>query len=206
MAEIRFCKDIGMFALDRPRSSCKHATPFCVKTCFNVKLERAFNHAIKPKDIRNEAYWKQVDGDKIAKVLSKKRKSVERFRFMTRGEAFSDAKDIKKVKDILVKNTETLFWIPTRAWRNHKLRGLIELEILPLPNARVQASLDPSNTEAGVQEVIERGWSTIFYGDDNEIDGRYLCQKTHYHQVGACMSCKFGCFSSKQVHVHLKQH
>ena len=203
---IRYCKDIALWAIDRPRTTCKHATTFCAATCFNIKLERAFGHVINPKDTRNESYWQQLTGQQLSDALATKRNQPKRFRLMTRGEAFSTVEDIDRVRDIITHNPTILFWIPTRAWRNTTLCDRIESEILTLPNARVQASLDPSNSREETQNIIGRGWSTMFYGDDSATNGRYLCQKTHKHKVGACKTCRSGCFSKKQTHVHLKQH
>jgi len=205
---VRFCQDIGMFSIDRPRTTCKHATSFCAKHCYNVKLEAAFGHVIKPKDNRNEIYWQQLTGSGLNKELSKKRNQIKRVRLMTRGEAFSTIEDIKKVKDLLKSNPSTIFWIPTRAWRNIELRKAIESDIMTIKNARVQASLDPSNTQEEISSIIADGWSTMFFGDDSEQSqqNRKLCPKTHQGKKAHCSKCIGGCFSPKQTHVHLKQH
>jgi len=121
---IRFCKDIGMFAYNRSREiSCVHKTIFCDEECFNIKLEKAFGHGIRPKDIRNDAYWATLDGATVKSDLARKHKQTKRVRFMTRGEAFATLADVMKVRDILKTNPDTLFWIPTRGWRDTPLKN-----------------------------------------------------------------------------------
>ena len=203
---IRYCNDIDMFAIDRPVITCKHATSFCAKHCFNVKLYKAFGHGMNPKDVKNEQAWGTLTGSELAKVLAKKRNQTKRVRLMTRGEAISTASDIDKIIDIANNNKTSVFWVPTRAWRNAELRDLIEEKLFPLKNLRLQASLDPSNSEQEVQSLIAAGWSTMFFGDDTATDNRKKCPKTWNHANGHCSKCTGGCFSAKQTHVHLKQH
>lgn len=204
---IRFCKDIGMFSYDRSREfSCVHKTGFCEQTCFNEKLEKAFGHAIGPKDIRNDAYWLILNGRLVKKDLARKRNQTKRVRLMTRGEAFKTAQDVYKVMEICQENPNTIFWIPTRAWRDKGLRSMIETTFALIPNARILASLDPSNTVKEVVGLKARGWSTMYYGDDNATQDRYKCPKTHNHATGHCAKCIKGCFSEERVDVHLKQH
>lgn len=203
---LRHCSDIGMFAIDRPCTTCTHATSYCRKHCFNIKLYRAFGHGMKPKDVKNEEAWSCMDGITLSNVLDRKRKPTDRIRLMTRGEAISTMADIDKVASIATANPDRLVWVPTRAWRNPVLREAIEARLFPLPNLRLQASLDPSNTDAERDDLTASGWSTMFFGDDTATAGRFLCPKTHDHASGHCLTCKGGCFSSKQTHVHLKQH
>ena len=210
---IRFCDDIGMFAYDRSREqSCIHATAFCKgeypgsTPCFNAKLERAFGYTIAPKDVRNDAYWAQLTGPQVKRDLARRRNQTTRVRLMTRGEAFADVTDVYRVKDILQHSPATTFWIPTRAWRDKLLRTLIAAEIRPLKNARVLASIDPSNSETEIASLTANNWSTMFYGDDSATGGRYKCPKTFNHASGHCAKCVKGCFSAKRVDVLLKAH
>jgi hypothetical protein len=203
-SEIRWCSDIGMFCIDRPRTTCKHATSFCAKTCFNIKIEKYYN--LSNKDIRNEIYWQQITGEQVAKTLDRKRNQTSRFRLMSRGEAISTTEDIPRIKSILEHNSNRLVWLPTRAWRKLSLREMIEHEIRPFSNVRLFASLDPSNTEHEKQDLINNNWSTMFYGDNDDIRGRYLCPKTWNKQKGHCAICKHGCFFDQRIDIHLKQH
>lgn len=204
---IRFCKDIGMFAYDRSREhSCIWRTEFCNANCFNCKLEAAFGHAIEPKDVKNDAFWTMLDGAQVKADLASKRNQTKRVRLMTRGEAFRTVSDIRKVAEICKANPGTLFWVPTRAWRSKVHREVIERELFKVRNLRLMASIDPSNTDAEIESIKASGWSTMFFGDDTATEGRMLCPKTHKHKVGACATCKGGCFSAKQTHVHLLQH
>ena len=203
---IRFCKDIGMFAYDRSREfSCIYKTIFCEQTCFNNKLEKAFGHAIEPKDIRNDAYWLILNGRLVKKDLARKRNQTKRVRLMTRGESFKNMEDVRKVRDILIKNPDTIFWIPTRAWRDNALR-LALIGLKTFPNARIMASIDPTTSAFEIVLLKEMGFSTMYYGDDNATQNRYKCPKTHNHATGHCAKCIKGCFSKERVDVHLKQH
>lgn len=196
-----------MFAYDRSREfSCVHKTAFCDQTCFNEKLEKAFGHAIKPKDVKNDAYWLILNGRLVKKDLARKRNQTKRVRFMTRGEALKDRQDVYKIAEIAYENPDTIFWVPTRAWRSVELRALVETELFTIANLRILASLDPSNTVKEVIDIKARGWSTMFYGDDDATENRYKCPKTHNHADGHCAKCIKGCFSEDRVDVHLKQH
>ena len=66
--------------------------------------------------------------------------------------------------------------------------------------------LSASNTIDEIKAANIDDWSTMFYGDDSATDGRKKCPKTWQGKKGHCSKCKGGCFSSKQVHIHLKQH
>ena len=210
--EIRYCADLGMWATDRDiLKSCNWKTPFC-KNCYNWKLFSLYKD-MKTKDVRNEEFWAELDGKGFKKYFGGKRSgaTLKRFRFQTRGETFATVSDIHKVVDILEKNSNILFWIPTRAWRNEEMKALIEKHIFPLKNARVHASMDPTNTDKEWADVKSDGWSTMFYGDNDMIrnpngDLSYLCDKTFFGEKGACATCKGGCFSEKRVDVHMKKH
>jgi len=210
---IRYCTDIGMFALDRPRDvTCVHATEYCWNSCFNNKLERAFP-AIHPRDIRNENYYQRLDGPSFKAVMKRKRKSTRRFRGCTRGENFSNRADVLRWYDIITANPDTDFWLPCRAWRDKALRALILELLMPLPNAHVAASLDPETIDQW-PELQAEGWLAMYFGDDNDTpraDG-YACPKTWHHKhfkavsKAPCTTCTGGCFSKKPILVHLKQH
>jgi len=210
--EMRYCKDLGMWATDRDiQKSCNWRTPFC-KNCYNMKLFKVYKD-MKTKDVRNEDFWAALNGDMFKTMFAKKRTglTMERFRFQTRGETFAVTSDVDKVVDILEKNQNIQFWIPTRAWRNPELKSLIETKIFPLKNARVLASLDPTNTKDEWAMIKESGWSTMFYGDNDMIrnpngDISHLCSKTFFGEKSACATCKDGCFSEKRVDIHMKQH
>ena len=83
---------------------------------------------------------------------------------------------------------------------------------MPLSNAFVMASLDPSNSPSEWKSLKESGWSTMFFGDNEARftpngDPLHMCKKTWFKMKGVCgKKCQNGCFSSKRVDVHLKQH
>jgi len=203
---IRFCQDIGLWALDRPVSSCLHRTRFCAAHCYNRKLYRLYP-AMKTRDQKNETYWQGLTGQALGQDLKRKRKGPNgRLRLCTRGEPFSTEQDVLKVLEILRANRRVLLWIPTRAWRNKALRNMIEQHVLPEKNARVLASIDPSNTQQEIEGLRASGWSTMFFGDNTERTGSYRCPKTWQGRKGACSTCQAGCFSASRVDVHLKTH
>jgi hypothetical protein len=216
--ETRFCEDIGMLAIDRPiPETCVHRTSFCDATCYNNKLYRIYPR-MRDKDERNEEFWQQLDGEQLAGILSRSRyfkaQEKKRVRLMTRGEAFKDFSDIERVKDLALKNPDTEFWIPTRAWRHPLLRLVIEREIMHLHNVRLLASTDPTTSAEEWESLKLDGWNTMFYGDDDMTvtpngDRMFLCPKTHKKLKGHCGICKAGCFkpqSKGRVDVHLSRH
>jgi hypothetical protein len=209
--EMRYCADIGMWAIDRPiSSSCVHRTTFCDANCYNHKLYAMYG-AMHGKDTRNEIAWTANAVEGLGKTLARKRKgSKSRARLMTRGEAFSDHADIARVEAILQATPETVWWIPTRAWRNALLWSRVEDLAARYSNVRVLASLDPSNSAedwAGLDAA-----SIMFFGDDavasrpSNGERMFKCPKTHAHLSGHCAICKAGCFSSRRVSIHLKAH
>ena len=214
---IRYCEDIGMYAYDRQISaSCVHATAFCKKECFNDKLYKLYP-AMHGKDIRNEAYWAGINGTAVAIDLKRraKHKQTSRMRLMTRGESFSTIADVDRVESILTGNPGTDFWIPTRAWQNPILRAMIETRIRVLPNARIVASMDVTNTMEQWESLAVTNWSTMSFGCNEATvtplgDRMFKCPKTFQHINGHCSICKAGCFKADQadrpVHVLLKQH
>jgi len=215
----RYCDDIGMFASDRPindvgsvKGSCDHRTSFCDDTCYNVKLYRMYPNMGK-RDERCEREWMQVSGDAVRTYLSRKKKQTKRARHMTRGEAIKDLSDIYRVKDIALATPETTWWIPTRAWRNTLLRELIQIELFPVANIALNASLDPSNTQEEEDSLIDDGWNIMYFGDDTKYAEKgeaFKCPKTWKKLSGHCAVCKAGCFSQttigKRVTVHLSSH
>ena len=215
----RWCDDIGMFSTDRPindvgsvSGSCDHRTDYCDVTCYNVKLYRMYP-AMGLRDERCEKEWQAVSGEAVATFLARKRKQTKRARHMTRGEALKDISDIYRVKEIAIATPETTWWIPTRAWRNPMLRSLIEIELFPLHNIAINASLDPSNTQEEEDQLVADGWNIMFYGDDDKYAERgeaFKCPKTWKKMSGHCDICVAGCFSQttigKRKTVHLSQH
>jgi len=113
-------------------------------------------------------------------------------------------------------NPDQLWWIPTRAWRNPRLKVLIEKELMPLDNCAVNASFDPSNTDDEWKMMQDSDWNIMFYGDDaltiDPVYGKrmFKCPKTWKKMTGHCDTCKAGCFAQKTIGrtqiVHLSQH
>ena len=159
---------------------------------------------MRERDKRNEDYWQWLTGQRLYTQLSRKKKPVKRLRLCTRGEAFSTKEDVQKVVDLMRYSSSTLFWIPTRAWHHPKLKQMIEHIALNKHNARILASIDPSDDENQIQQLKDDGWSTVRIGANQET--RYRCPKTFEHKTGHCATCTKGCFSDSRVDVQLKLH
>jgi len=208
---------IQMWAIDRPVASCTHRTSFCRQNCYTRKAYTQYHHMMPASDIKNEYRWSAMTGDTIAAEIAGKNqraraRAVSRVRFCTKGEPFSEIKDIDLVKDIAVKNPEVLFWVPTRAWRHQEFREKIEDLLFDIGNLRIMASLDPSNTRIEAQSLKASGWSTMFFGMDDVEEAEETfglkftkCPKTHSGKRGSCQKCIL-CFSKRQMNVHLKEH
>ncbi len=213
--ETRFCDDLGLHCTDRSRKvSCKWKSPYCKKWCYNNKIETFFCKHIPGKDIRNERFWEELDGESFKELHSRKRKgNLTRFRFQTRGETFAKPSDVFKVKDIAEKNPKVVFWCPTRAWIDSEMKSLLEDNLIGIKNIRLHASFDPSHTQDQWKDLINSGWSIMYFGDDDlmnvptlGITPFFKCPKTHLGQKGSCGTCNKGCFDSTQTFVHLKNH
>ena len=220
----RECKDIGMAASDRPindtknhEGSCIHRTDYCDQTCYNIKLYNMYENMAN-RDDRCETIWQKLDksNSDFTNFFSRKKYDTSRVRHMTRGEAFKDIRDVYRVKTMCLLNPDILWWIPTRAWRNPRIKSLIEKELMTLDNCAINASLDPSNSEAEWQMLIDDDWNIMFYGDDtlthDPVYGKrmFACPKTHKGLKGHCIDCKAGCFAQKTINrtqiVHLSEH
>jgi len=211
-SEIRWCNDIGCFTIDRPiHSSCTHASAFCKETCFNLKLHKLYR-AMTGKDVRNEIAWIANNVIGLAKSLARRQKQVSRTRFMSRGEAVSNQSDIDRIDNILTATPGSIWWLPTRSWKDPILFSNLRNMLAKHKNVRLHMSLDPSDNLAEWEKAAKLNISVMFYGnDDMKIsplgEKMFLCPKTHKHIKGACGSiCNRGCFSKKRVIVHLKQH
>ena len=68
--EIRHCADIGLWSIDRPRSSCKWASEFCKMTCYNNSIESRFRKSIPVKDQRNETSWNSITGEALKELAA----------------------------------------------------------------------------------------------------------------------------------------
>lgn len=206
-SELAFRDDIGMFCFDRPIPvSCNHKTTFCDTACYNVKFYRL--HDLEPRDRRCEEIWQALTPETLADLqptLDRKRRQTRRIRLMSRGEAFSDYRDIERVSNIAT-STKTLLWTPTRAWRHQLLRPMVWTLQGAHANLRILASTDPTTTHEEFESLRLEGWSTMHFGSDSLAEKAFMCPKTHRHLKGHCAICRAGCFSRKQVHVHLAQH
>ena len=209
--ELSWYSELGMFAIDRPIPiSCTHQTDYCKTRCYNHKLYRIYPKMAQ-KDARNEEAWQAMnpeDLQALAKSLSRKRNQTKRVRLMSRGEAFSDYRDLAKVEALSRALPDTLLWVPTRAWQHPLLR----VQILELQgrrkNLRILASLDPTTTREEYEALLIEGWSTMGFGAGVEevMAKPFKCPKTHRHLKAHCATCKAGCFSPKRVDVWLLEH
>lgn len=205
---IRFCNDIGMFCLDFPMETCVFRTQFCNANCYNRKVYYIHDTdgRVTKRDKQNNTAWKECTVEEFVEAFSRKRtRQTKRFRFGTRGEPLNNIHNIFKIRAIALAMPETIFWIPTRAWRSPLLRDIIERQLMTLPNVRVMASVDPSNSIIELAQIQGR-WSTMFFGDNKQTAGRVRCVKTWDHSKAACATCDQGCFTTELIHVHLRKH
>jgi hypothetical protein len=177
---------------------------------------RKFDAWQKPADraayerrLRSE--WEELTPERFGELLRRRKHPTDRIRFASAGEALATPADVSRIESIIRAFPSTLFWLPTRAWRSPALRDPIRRRLLTLRNARVLASLDPSNTAEEVDGLMSDGWSSMFFGLDRLGVGspflhRYRCPKTWEHRSGHCRVCDEGCFRRGPVHVHLKKH
>ena len=211
---VRYCKDIGLWVLDRPRESCKYRTSFCKAKCYNGPLYRAFDAGgnMTTKDILSEIVWLDIRGAELSEVLQAKRKPVNRIRLMTRGEALADISDIERVADIAESMPKRLVMLPTRAWRSPHMWPHILRRLKPIENLRLLCSIDPSTTWEAITRLTGADMSTMFFGNDDrhplQFTDNHLvkCPKTWSHLAGYCAKCKGGCFTKSTIHVWLKEH
>jgi hypothetical protein len=209
-SELRWCEDIGLWALDRPKSSCTHRTAYCDAHCYNNKFWRW--PSVVEKDARNEAFWERMDTDvhELVQALARKRKPTDRLRLMTRGEALATKHDLYRVEQIARALPDTLIWTPTRAWRKREWAPQLT-QLRREPNLLLLASLDPSNTAEEHKALVEDGWSTMYFGPTPPPWDTFGCPKTlRPVPPGHCAGCKAGCFAprvlGRRVDVYLKEH
>jgi hypothetical protein len=211
--DMRWCADIGMFAIDRPMASCKHATRFCRKHCYNWKFFRTYPHTMRPHEKALAREWKELTGEGLRLQLSRKKNQTARLRMATRGEPLATLADVVKVESLARANPRTAFWVPTRAWRDSAVGGFADVVLGNLPNVRLMASVDPTTSAEDWEVVRELGWKPMFFGRDNlettPIGGVFRCPKTWAGAKAHCATCGAGgCFdaNSPTTTVLLRKH
>jgi hypothetical protein len=206
-------EDMGIMRLDRPFSSCKHCTTFCVKGCYARRLAK-FYKKVPGSLERSGKYFDETKGKDIAGdigcMMRLNRNGVrhDRFRWCAMGEPFDTIESVKKIDAIAKELPGINFWIPTRAWRNGELKKIIERTIMKRGNCFVQASIDPSNSKEELRTITK--WRTMFFGDNDKhpvSSTAFKCPKTFDKGGGVtCKNCEGGCFNKTTQHVHLKKH
>ena len=212
MNETRNVSDIGMACFDLSVETCKGKTAYCEKECFNCKLYKLYKD-MPQKDIRNDAYFINNKPDKIASdLLARKKFGNDRKRACSRGDCLTSKSFIDKtvsIVDTMFKRAKTLTWIPTRAWHIESLYSDL-LKIKDNNGMRLMASIDPSDNDQDIKSLWNDGFSLMYFGDNNKKDlagiKMFKCPKTFKKIKGHCNKCQKGCFSTKQVAVHLKKH
>jgi hypothetical protein len=155
--------------------------------------------------------WEELEPERFGELLQRRKHPTNRIRFAAVGEALATPADVTKVESIIRTFPTTIFWAPTRAWRSPVLRDLIRERLMTLRNARILASLDPSNTAEEVDGLMSDKWSMMYFGNDSPEEGSifagwFRCPKTWQHRHGFCRVCSGGCFREGQSRVHLKKH
>lgn len=187
---------IGLPYMDRHPCSCRHKTMFCQLFCYYKKFMRypnVRNYLIKAERAFQSALPSSFEG------------VGPRFRFCKVGDPLAATQDFMRLAAIADGNPATIFWLPTRAWRDPELLMLIP----HMPdNCRVMCSIDPSNTQEEIDGLVGMGLSTMFFGNDEQspVQGSFKCPKTWEHVKNHCRTCEQGCFAAEQKHVWLKKH
>jgi hypothetical protein len=222
---IRYVPAIGMYAFSRGRDSCRWKTTWCAEYCFANKFYR-MGWSKDEYDKADNDFWHGCESHEFVDAVKEATNwdPVPRFRFAVRGEIWMKTSDVDKVGLIMLQMPDTLFWIPTRAWQDREMANTIERFVLPLPNARVMASCDPTTTKDTMNTLNRLGWSIVFAGDNEDSNqlllngdgleekatfGMHRCEKTWDERKGACATCAEGCFRDRgegPVRVHLKKH
>lgn len=215
---MNFTPAIGMLTINRSiEASCVHATEYCRRTCYNNRVYAMYPN-VRKADPKIEAEWDALTGKSLSTMLKFDRHKTERLRLMGRGEALATHADVDKVADLTAACPDTLFWLPTRAWRGDSLlRARVEVELLDVGNLCILASTDPSNTFEEWEDLMLSGWSVMHYGDnarpiwgDDPRAHAMRCPKSWRKLKGHCAVCKAGCFAprvlGRRVDVWLKKH
>ena len=204
----RNCKAIGMKVIDRDRASCVHASEWCQANCYNCKLYKQYKD-MTPFDQTLRNQWSLLDS---------LQNLGDRFRLCSRGEPIANELDIDRIASLANNNPDTLFWVPTRSWRNVYLCNLINARLRPIGNVRVCASIDPSLIVEYQGATGCHAWSVMAVDVDNaDLDALrgqvpVMCKKTWCERSerkalhGSCATCNKGCFSTDRVTVNLKKH
>jgi len=53
---IRYCKEIGLWAIDRGRGSCKHQSDFCKLYCYNIPIYNYRGKRMLTRDKINDKF------------------------------------------------------------------------------------------------------------------------------------------------------
>lgn len=62
---VKFNKDIGVFTINRPRSSCLFATDFCRERCYHGKFEKLYAIHREKLEADEEQFWKELTGRQL---------------------------------------------------------------------------------------------------------------------------------------------
>lgn len=206
---MQWIRQIGMFAINRPISSCLHATAFCEAHCYARKFYRRFEDTMSASDKRLTDEWASLNATDVAAFLNTRyTRPTHRLRLCARGEPFADVDDIAKIAALLHALPDTLIWAPTRAWRSTALYDKLIALRNAHSNLRLIASIDPTTTEPQYLRLKADARSTMYFGSPRHpfnFDA-FRCPKTWKHINGHCAVCRSGCFSASPKDIHLKQH
>lgn len=223
---LRQCGSIGLWACDRGGWTC-HRTAGC-RDCYVQRSTQVYKYTRQA--------WSRggVDDQGWNRITAATFKGLARVRICTRGEPFHTAADVYKVAGWVLENPTTKFWIPTRRWTTGLSHGwnaefvrLIERHVMILPNAFVQASVDPYTAHM-FPRLIAHGWSTMYFESSvtpadypkglhpvERTGNMVYCPKTwnliiNSHgrvsaKHGQCRTCNH-CFGPSRVDVWLKNH
>lgn len=201
MQNTRFVNDLGIVAIDRGHTSCVNATETCRRTCYNRKflMYPSFRKCYIGKDCNDNKRWDAAQSSDFA--------AFSRVRICTRGDGITSTFDVDRIAQWCADNPNTLFWVPTRAWRDPVVGGYALHVAKKHKNFKLMASVDDSMRHEQPR-LARYGWSTMYYHTQNEAPKvrAFQCPKTWKTEKVNCATCRDGCFSEKRVDVWLKKH
>lgn len=209
------CPSLGIHKLD-PALVCPWRTDAC-KACYAMAAYRRWRSALSTDGRR---YMVDAVGRDAARWFLWAPchfNGIPAVRIATRGEALKNRADLEHVRSLVASCPDTLWMLPTRAWRDPAMRELIQTRLMGLGNLRLLASIDRTSTQEEYDALVADGWSTMGFwarGDNPHPfapETCLRCPKTWggAHGATACKRCSsegIGCFQSARKDVFLRLH
>ena len=208
------CRSTGLWNSSESMESCKRFRSSTCTGCYASNSNKRWKNVLPAFNARVAHAWQALSVNEFNAIWQRK-KDQTRFRMAKQGECLCDYAHIHNVWHIVLSNPQTLWWIPTRAWKDTLLRQRID-KIRELPNARVMASIDVDYmTRKAVPSLLSDGWKLLFSSPGKQANTPgfpesmfgvpfALCEKTWNadHIKDVCLHCARGCFNRENTHLH----